>query len=185
MKSRPFHLLLFLPLLLAGGFAYGQGPLEAGPKKTRTPGDYKVRTLKQIAAAGSHLVRAASYGTGGVREREVLRLVHGDLLPSRVRVTYKGPTRPLARSKKDIISEWAQKFAGNPEYYTVPYTNEVLFREGRVDHWVVVKAASLPEFKRRLKRGSVVDLYLIRLGGFKTRGKWTWVLLVDSFATPK
>ncbi len=181
MKHRSFCLVLFLMFLLGSVSAFGQGSLEAQPKKARTRADFQLRTLKKIAAAGSDLVNERW------REREVesTTLVHGDLYPSRVRVTYKSPARPLTKKKREIISQWAQRYAGNPEHYIVPYTTELLFTEDAVDHWLVVKTASVPEFKRAIKSGRSVDLYLIRLGAFKTRGKWMWVLLVEDFAIPK
>lgn len=185
MKNKPFYLVLFLALLLAGDLASGQDSLGAKPKKARTPEDYKLRTLKEIAAVGADLVRERGGDIEGDGKGHAATLVHGDLLPSRVRVIYKGSARPLTRNKKDVISQWARRYAGNPDHYTVPYASEVLFTEDGVDHWLVVKATFLPEFKRELKRGRAVDLYLIRLGAFKTRGKWRWVLLVETFATPK
>ncbi len=181
MKRKPIYLVLLIALLLGSDLAHGQDSLEAQPKKARTRADYKLRTLKEIGAAGSDLVSE----TGGEANDEATTRVHGDLLPSRVRVTYKGLARPLAQNKKDVISRWAQRYAGNPDHYTVPYTTEMLFTEDGVDHWLVVKKASLPEFRRKLQRGRVVDLYLIRLGAFKTSGKWRWVLLVETFATPR
>lgn len=184
MRNKTLQLLLLLPLLLAGGFAYGQGPLEAGPKKARVPADYKLRTLKQIGVVGSALIRGDVDRSTSAGRGEAHTFVHGNLLPSRVRVIYQGSARPLTRNRKEVIAQWAQRYAGNPDHYTVPYTSEVLFAEAGVSHWLVVETTSLPEF-RKYKKGKAVDLYLIRLGAFKTRGKWRWVLLVDSFAMPK
>ena len=179
MKRKPKYFVLLLPLLLASSLAYGQ-TLDAQPKKARTRADYKLRTLKKIAGAGSNLM--SEHGREGTTESD--SLVHGDLYPSRVRVTYRGAARPLSQDKKDVIGKWAQRYAGDPDHYLV-YMDEVLFTEGGVDHWLVVRSTLLPSFKRDLRRGRAVDLYLIRLGAFKTSGKWTWVLLVEDFATPK
>jgi len=179
MKREPLFIVLLLTLLLSSSLAYGQ-TFEAQPKKARTRADYQLRTLKKIAAAGSNLVSEH----GRERTAESNSLVHGNLYPSRVRVTYKGPARPLPQKKKDVIWKWAQRYAGSLDHYLV-YTHEVLFTEGGVDHWLVVRSTLLPWFKRDLRRGRAADLYLIRLGAFKTSGKWTWVLLVEDFATPK
>ena len=185
MKLKPSYLALIFTLLFGGNLAQGQDSLGPQPKKARTPEDYKLRTLNEIAALGLTLVRGAEPGRNPDGTGEAHMLVHGDLLPSRVKVTYKGQTRSITRNRKAVISQWAQRYAGNPEHYTVPYTAEVLFGEAGLDHWLVVKATSLPEFKRELRRGRPVDVYLIRLGAFKTGRSWRWVLLVEDFARPK
>ena len=173
-------MVLLVALLVFSDVTFGQDSLDARPKKARTPEDYKLRTLNEIAAAGADIV-SESERDGRV---DAATLVHGDLLPSRVRVTYKGSARPLTKKRKEVISKWAQRYAGNPDHYTVPYTTEVLFREDAVDHWLVVSKKSVSELRKKLKRGVVVDLYLIRLGAFKTSGKWKWVLLVEDFGPP-
>jgi hypothetical protein len=175
MKSIHFGLVLFLLLLSTG--AVGQEMSGALPKKARTTDDYKVRTMKEIATAGSVLLREDAGPEGE-------RFLDGDLFPSRVRATYRGGVRPVGKEKKELIAQWAARYAGNPDHYTQPYTNEVLFRASGVDHWLVVKNATLPELKRQLKKGGSVDLYLVRLGALKKGDNWQWVLLVDMFAKP-
>ncbi|MBA3322717.1 MAG: hypothetical protein H0T45_14885 [Pyrinomonadaceae bacterium] len=179
MKHKPFYLVLFLVLILSSDLACGQGSLGAMPKKARTLDDYKHRTLIEIAAAGSDVVSPRD------REDKDTTVVSGDILPSRVRVTYKGFVRPLPQSKKDVILRWARQYAGDPAHYTVPYETEMLFIEDGVDHWLTVKKSSLPHFKEELKEGEAVDLYVIRLGGIKSSDKWGWVLLVETFVKPK
>ena len=180
MKLKALYLILLLAPLPGSALAHAQDSLKAQPKKARTRADYKLRTLKEIAAAGSNLVSERE----PERDSEPTTLVHGDLLPSRVRVIYKRSARPLRQERKKVIAQWAQQYAGNPDHYTVPYTTEVLFSEGGVKHWLVVRKTFVSEFKRKLKRGQALDLYLIRLGAFKISSKWRWVLLVEDFATP-
>jgi len=175
MKTKPC-LVLFLSLLSLHT-AIAQEMSGALPKKARTPEDYKVRTLKEIATAGSVLMRQDAGPEGET-------FLHGDLFPSRVRATYRGVIRPVAQPKKELIAQWAARYAGNPDHYTQPYTDEVLFRASGVNHWLVVKNSSLPDLKRQLKKGASIDLYLIRLGALKTGATWEWVLLVDMFAKP-
>lgn len=177
MRLKTSCLALLFVLLCCGNLAHAQDSLGPRPKKARTPDDYKLRTLKEIRAVGADLVKEHTEGTN--------KLIHGNLFPSRVRVKYKGSTRPLTPERKDVIFQWAQRYAGAPSHYTGPYTTEALFTEMGIDHWLVVKSDDLPGIRRDLKRGRAVDLYLIRLGAFKNRGKWSWVLLVEDFATPK
>ena len=168
MRINRFLLMLMVAAALIGSaFSY------QGTKKPRTLDDYKPRTLKELAA--SHT--GDSSGSDSV--------VNGDLLPSRARVTYTGSMRKLSQSRKDVISIWAQRFAGMPEFYTTPYEEEVLFADGVDEYWLAVKRELLPEFAKEFKKGDAVDLNLIRLGRFKSAGKWEPVLLVEAVAKPQ
>lgn len=173
MKLRSLFLVVLTALLLGGNFVYGQDLSTAGPKKARTAEDYKPRTLKEIAAMS--LVETRDELSGA----EVLT---GNLFPSRVKVTYRGFQRPLSQARRDVILHWAQRYAGAPQHYTEHYQTELLFREAGRDHLLVVNKSLLPRFKQEIKKGTALDLNLIRLGGFKTKGKWVWVLLVESIA---
>ena len=177
MRLNTSWLALLILFLCCVNIVPAQDMLGAQPKKARTREDYQPRTLRRIAAEGLELVRSTAPGATTV--------VDGNLLPSRVTVTYKGPARSLKQERGEVISQWAQRYAGSPDHYTLPYTSEVRFAERGVDYWLVVKSNDLPEISRDLKRGRAVELYLIRLGAFKTGGKWNWVLLVEDFARAK
>ena len=171
-----FMLLQFVLILACvPGVHDGQDSLGAGPKKPRTPDDYKPRTLKAIAAASE-----AESG----RDKNAAEVVLGDLFPSRVRVNYKGSARPLPQSRKDVIARWARRYAGDATHYTAPYETEMLFNEDGTGHWLAVNKRLLPRFEKELKEGEAIDLYVIRLGGIRTEGEWEWVLLIESFAKP-
>lgn len=176
MKRKPFHVTLLLALLLGGNLAFGQDPAGPGPKRARTPDDYKPRTLREVAAEGS--------GANSLGNKEESMIVHADILPSRVRVTYTGSTRPLPRSKKEVLGQWARLYAGFPEGYTRPYVTEMLFKEDGAEYWLAVRKESLRHFKRELKKGEAVSLYLIRVGAAKVPGGWESMLLVESFQKP-
>ena len=160
-----FKLLLFTALLLSGSSGLAQD--SPGPKRARTAADYTPRTLKEISA-----LSAASQELKG---REVLT---GDLFPSRVGVTYQGSRRPVSETRKSIISQWARRYAGAPAHYTEPYQTELLFREDGKNYWLVVNEKLIEQFKP----GQEAELNLIRLGAFKAKSKWYWVLLVESIA---
>lgn len=174
MKSVLINFILLFACALGAGLSYGQEPIGAGPKRARTPEDYKVRTLTEIAAA-------SAAETHNNQDAEVLL---GDLFPSRVRVVYKGSARPLPQNKRNVILSWARKYAGDPFHYTGPYQNEMQFGAEGKDHWLVINEHLVPRVRTELKKGIPIDLYLIRLGGIRTKGKWEWVLLVESFAKP-
>lgn len=115
-------------------------------------------------------------------------IVHGDILPSRVRVTYTGSSRPLPEIKKEVLRQWARLYAGAPEHYTRPYETEMLFIENGIEHWLAVRKQSLPHFGQELKQGGGVDLYLIRVGAARASDTapdaWESMLLIESFRKP-
>lgn len=178
MKQKLSYLVLLTALLLGSRLAHGQELSGPQPKKARTPADYTLRTLRDIADLG---VPIASERDDD-RKGDSTTLTHGDLLPSRVRLIYKGSARLAPKIKRDVISHWSNKYAGAPQHYMVAYTTEVLFSEGGINHWLIVNQRLIPRLKRELKRGRAVDLYLIRMGAYKVGAKWRWVLLVEDFA---
>lgn len=168
--------VLLAALLFVSGAAGAQGPSGPQPKRARTPQDYQPRTLKQAAAQPSD---ADSLGN-----KEETMLVQGDIQPSRARAVFAGTSRPLSESKKEVLRQWAVRFAGVPEGYTEPYEREMLFTENGTRYWLAVRKESLPQLRRELKRGDAVELYLIRLGAAKTDEGWEPLLLVESFRKP-
>jgi len=176
MRRRSSHFALLLALLLGGNSAYGQDPLGPKPKKPRTLDDYKPRTLKEVAAKGAD---AQSRGN-----KEETMMVHANILPSRVRVTYAGSKRPLPQLKREVLRQWARLYAGSPEGYTEPYETEMLFTEDGAEYWLAIKKESVARLEQELKRGEGVDLYLIRVGAAKASDDWELMLLVESFRKP-
>ena len=176
MKRQCFHLVV-VALSLGAILTYGQGSLGPTPKKARTPDDYKPRSMHEVSA--SDLKEEIS------RNEKEKVIVRGDILPSRVRLTYRGRSRLLPQSKKDVLYRWAQLYAGAPEHYTQPYETERLFREGKRDYWVAVSKQSMAQFEKEVKKGKTVTLYLIRLGWAGTGNEWESLLLMEIFQVPK
>ena len=176
MKQKGFNLTILLTLLLASAMTSGQD-LGPTPKKARTLADYKPRSMKEVSTAD--------------RKEEISRnekekvIVRGDILPSRVRLTYAGRSRILPQPKKDVLYRWAQLYAGAPEHYTQPYEMELLFREGKTDYWVAVRKQAMAQFKKEVKNAKTVALYLIRLGWVQSGNKWESMLLVEDYQLPK
>ena len=175
MKSR-VSLFLLLLSLTATMLAYGQGP-----KKPRTEEDYHPRTLRELSALQPPAFAQA------LKERDnqdLAVIVHGELLPSRVKVVYEGTTRPLIQMKKDVILSWSNQFAGAPEFYTRPYQTEMLFTENGENYWLAVRTESVPKFEEELKKGEAVELFLIKMGNFRierTDDKLEPVILIEKY----
>jgi|SRR6267142_775794 len=172
---REFCQVLLLALMLCGGVALGQDSLGPQPKKALTLADYKPQILKQVAAEEA---KAQSQKNGETA------FVHGDLRPTRVRITYAGRSRPLPQIKKAVLDRWAQLYAGAPEHYTEPYQTELLFKEDGVVSWLAVRKESVVQFEKEFKKGDLVDLFIVRLGGTMTNRKWESLLLVENALAP-
>ena len=146
-----------------------------GPKKPRTLDDYVPRTLQQLSPLQpSYVANEPSY-------KDARIIVHGELLPSRVKVIYTGEKRPLLQEKKTVIESWANKFAGAPEFYTVPYDTEMLFTENGESYWLAVRKEFVTQFEQELKQGDTIELFLIKMGSKRIDGKLEPVILVEKF----
>ena len=159
MKYKPFHLILFIGVALSGSLTFGQSSPGPIVKKPRTVADYQPSTLKEIAT----------------------RDAKGDgLVPFRVRVIFEAATRPISKTSNDALHHWAQCCAGNPDHYK-GYIREMRFVEKGAAYWLAVEDELILDFRKELKFGEVVDLFLIRLRVPETRGKRGSVLLVERF----
>ncbi len=169
MKTR---LCLLLLLSIAGAaLTYAQGE-----KKPRTIADYQPRTLQQLTNLLPETSRAALAARGIEGNKDMKRIVHGELFPSRVKVVYSGTQRPLVEDKRNLIISWANQFAGMPEFYTVPYQTELLFTEGDKSYWLVVHKDLLAQ---DWKQGEALELCVIKLGNVRIGAEFEPVLLVE------
>ena len=167
MRSRFF---IFVLLLCAVVPAYTQDE-----KKPRTEADYRQRTLLELTTLQPDYLGRDTHN----KDPNLRVVIHGDLLPSRVKVRYDGTTRPLVGNKKYVITEWAKQYAGAPEFYTAPYQTEMLFTEDNESYWLAVRKDSLKQFKQELKKGDKVELFLIKMGNAYLENKLEPVLLVE------
>jgi hypothetical protein len=170
MKRCSVQFVLLLALMTGSGLVYGQDA-QPGPKKPRTFEDYTPRSLKEIAAMKPD--------PNSLRDKQEGMVVTVDDLPSRVRVTYTGLTRPIPPLKKEVIRQWARLYAGSLEHYTESYQAEMLFIENGVRSWVAIPKDSPLLSKQSFKKGERLDLYLIRLGAAIVGRKYDWALLVE------
>jgi hypothetical protein len=178
MKTRFCLVALLLISVSATIVAYSQGQ-----KKPRTDADYQIRTLSELMTLQpDNIANNPDYQNS----KNLRMVVHPALLPSRVKVLYDGTTRPVVFKRKLVITEWANKFAGAPEFYTVPYDTEMLFSENGTSYWLVVKKEFLPKFEQAFKKGDAVALFLIKFGNahIDEDDKLEPVLLVEKFEKP-
>lgn len=173
MKTQLWLFVLLLsitPLFIA----YGQGE-----KKPRTIDDYQLRTLKELSSLVPETIASAPEYKDQAKDLRII--VHAQLLPSRVKVTYDGNTRALHEAKKSLIKEWANRFAGAPEFYTRPYETEALFTENGEHFWLAVRNEFLPKFAQELKKGDVIELFLIKMGNIRIDNQLEPVVLIEKY----
>ena len=184
MKTHIAGLAFFLtiPILFPGSnykpfisLSQTQAPGPA-PKKARTPADYSARTLKELDALKP---------TEDLGDKQERMIVHPELFPSRVSVTYLGAERALPDNNREVVRQWARLYAGNPESYTTPYQTEILLKENEVEHWIAVPTRLLKKMKEELKNGDEVVLYVIRMGRVRDADNWLPVILIEDFSKAK
>lgn len=152
-----------------------QEPTGARPKRARTPDDYQVGTLKELAA------KAASAEARGNKEETMV--VDSNLSPTRVRAKYAGLTGRTPGAKAELIRQWARLYAGAPETYK-PYEVDVAFTEDGNQYWLTFRQKTLTSFWNSAW-SKPVDLFVIKMGSVKQADKWVPVLLVESFQEAK
>jgi hypothetical protein len=155
---------------------------DQGEKKPRTIDDYQPRTLKELSPlVPEYMASSPEYKD---QAKDLRIIVHADLLPSRVKVTYDGTTRPLHESKKSVIKQWANRFAGAPEFYIAPYDTEMLFSENGENYWLVQRKEFVSQFEQELKKGDTIELFLIKMGNIRIDDKLEPVILIEKFLKP-
>ena len=172
MKTR---LYIFVLLLISAS-----APIAAnaqGEKRPRTEAEYRIRTLSQLIT----LLPETFVDNPHLKDENLRIVVHADPLPSRVKVFYDGTSRPLNENRKQVITQWANRYAGAPEFYTRPYETEMLFTEDGKSYWLAVRKEFLPRFEQELKKGDALELFLIKLGNARIDDKLEPVLLVEKF----
>ena len=171
MKTRQCALMFVLSIFVTT-MVHGQGD-----KKPRTIDDYRPRTLRELRTLLPETFRSALVERGGDSGNKDLRqIVHAELFPSRVRAVYSGEKRQLLESKRQVISSWANQFAGAPEFYTAPYQTELLFTADGKNYWLAVRK-EFPE--ENWKKDEAFDLCVIKLGHARVVDDLEPVLLVE------
>lgn len=177
------HLLLLLAVLVISSTSslqaqvpvQAQEPMGPRPKRARTPDDYRVGTLKELAA------KAASAEARGNKEETMV--VDSNLSPTRVRAKYAGLTARTPEAKAELIRQWARLYAGAPQTYK-PYEVDVAFIENGNQYWLTFRQKTLTSFLNSAW-SKPVDLFVIKMGAVKQADKWVPVLLVESFQEAK
>lgn len=131
---------------------------------------FKSRTLKEVI----------SITTKAVRPDDSMFLAHTQL-ESKVEVVFTGQSRPLDDGRKTFIKTWVGALRSDQLGYAELYEREYLYKEGADEYWLPTSKPITKYFDKELKPGDKMDLYLISIGAFRSRGKIECVLLVEEF----
>lgn len=172
MKYRIIRLSLIL-FVMAGSFSVAVA--QGFPY-----GDFERRTLQELVKINEQ------------EDSEDLKrfpdqsqfVFRGKTLPSVVRLSYTGESHLLSAERKKFIELWASSYYRNPGYANL-YEAEFLFKDGSTEYWLPVQKQVAKYFDGELKKGELVDLYLIRPGGLRVKGKIDWIFLVEEFQQPR
>ena len=131
---------------------------------------FKSRTLKEVI----------SITTKAVRPDDSMFLAQNQL-ESKVEVVFTGQSRPIDDGRKTFIKTWVGMLRSEQQGYAELYEREYLYKEGSDEHWLATSKPITKYFDKELKPGNKMDLYLISIGAFRSKGAIECVLLVEKF----
>jgi hypothetical protein len=131
---------------------------------------FKPRTLKDVIAIT----------TKAVRPDDSMFLAH-DQLESKVEVIFTGQSRPISEARKTFIKTWVGMLRSDQKGYAELYEREYLYKEGSDEYWLATSKPITNYFEKELKPGDKMDLYLISIGAYRSKGEIDCVLLVEEF----
>jgi hypothetical protein len=131
---------------------------------------FKPRTLKEVI----------SITTKAVRPDDSMFLAQNQL-ESKVEVVFTGKSRPIPEARKTFIGMWFGMLRADQKELARLYEREYLYLEGEVEYWLPTSTPIMKYFDKELKPGDKMDLYLISIGAYRSRGNIDCVLLVEEF----
>ena len=131
---------------------------------------FKPRTLKEVI----------SITTKAVRPDDSMFLAQNQM-ESKVEVVFTGESRPISAERKTFIKTWVGMLRSDQPAYAELYEREYLYKEGSDEHWLPTSKPITKYFDKELKPGDKMDLYLISIGAFRSKGEIECVLLVEEF----
>lgn len=134
---------------------------------------FKRRTLEEVM----------SITTKAFRSDDSMFLAN-DQLESKVEVVFTGKYRPISDARKTFISTWFGMLRTEQKEMAGLYEREYLYREGEKEYWLPTSTPITKYFEKELKPGDKMDLYLISIGAYRSKGEIDCVLLVEEFQKP-
>ena len=111
-------------------------------------------------------------------------LVEAPILRRRAQVIYTGQHRAMDPVAISFYRGY-QKAHAVENSVADHYRDAYLFQEDGVDYWLPVQDQVAAYFRKELKPGQPVQLYLLVTGGYLESDGWTWIMPVEEFNAEK
>jgi hypothetical protein len=92
---------------------------------------------------------------------------------------YSGRSRPLDADERTFIENWLKSISRQD--MLPKFANSYLFTADGKDYWLPVEEPVADFFRKELRPGDVVDLYMAEIGGTHRKDGWAWLPLVEEF----
>lgn len=124
--------------------------------------DYHDRSLGKVLESNYH---------PDWKNKKHLIYISVDLFPTRAKVKYLGQSRLVSSLRKELIKKWLQSTNKDEKILKI-YRNEYLFMDGSTEYWIPVQKIWEDPFKKEIKDGDEVFIYVVFCGS-RTMNKVT------------
>lgn len=135
---------------------------------------YRPGSIRQVVALQDSSIRATP------RNELPTWITPGNQFPTRAVMTYTGESRPIDRTRRQIIRLWALSFRRDSSIPEL-FSREFRFKEGQREFWLPVQDSVATYFPRELQPGRAVTVYVTWLGAYYAGGDITWAFVVNEF----
>ena len=91
-------------------------------------------------------------------------------------------TISLLKSRQScVVLSAAAGVFGHPKDYADRYETEYLYKEGADEYWLGTQTPVAKYFPKELKPGDKITLYVISIGGYRTKDGVDCVILVEEY----
>jgi hypothetical protein len=179
MPTTTYTLAMRIRFILLTGVIAVALAMRASSQNENRWEDYKPRTLQSIITM--HRANIAELNS----EKSPL-LLSGESFPSQVKLIYLADSRPILAKKKFLLEDWKKMLRDQVPPNTVElFPVEILFREGSHEHWIAVQTPLLEFLPKEVKRGQVINAYVVWMGAIKVDNHWEWLFAMNDFDAPK
>jgi hypothetical protein len=100
--------------------------------------------------------------------------------PYRISLIYIDAIREISLHHKDLIKHWGMAFKIDPNPEKL-FLYELSFLEDSTQYWLPVQNQLIPFFKNELKKGDMVNLFIMAIGTLTYPEETDWVFIVNEF----
>ncbi len=172
---------------MGAGFVVAIASPSSGARAQSTWDRYRPGRLSAVIRDADSTIRQAKRETDSAMrqapadERPSEHFL-GQQYPTLATVVYKGASRPVDPIRLQLIGAWGRSFLRDSTV-AGDFHREYLFQEGDQLLWLPVQNKVASFFPKELKPGQRVNLYVMLLGGYYDKGKFTCAFIVNEFNT--